>query len=89
MPWLTFMIEVPTFIVISWLFLRGRPPRYGWPVVMGSLVLAFVATTWGYRTADPSHGRMWPEVFAALAGYGAFLAALFIGWLVPWLGARR
>jgi hypothetical protein len=89
MPWLAFLIELPTFAVLGWLFVRGRPVRYAWPVLIGSLLLALAATAWGYQAAERTHGPMWPQVLAALTGYGAFLAALFIGWLLPRLAVRR
>lgn len=83
MPWLAFIIELPTFVVIAWLFARGRPARYALPVVAGAIVLALAATGWGFQAADRNHGPMWPQVLAALAGYGAFLAALLVAWLLP------
>lgn len=89
MPWLAFIIELPTFVVIGWLFARGRPARYALPVVAGAIVLALAATGWGFQSADRSHGPMWPQVLAALAGYGAFLAAVLVAWLLPHPGRRR
>lgn len=89
LPWLAFFVELPTFAVLAWLFARKRPARYALPVLGGALLMALAATAWGYQAADRSHGPMWPQVLAALTGYGAFLAALFLGWLLPRLGASR
>ena len=88
-PWLVFVIELPTFAVLAWLFARKQSVRYAWPVLAGALCMALAATAWGYQAADHSQGSMWPQVLAALAGYGAFLAALFLGWLLPRLSAFR
>ncbi len=89
MPWLAFLIELPTFAVIGWLFARGRAPRHAWPALAGSLLLAFSATVWAFGVADRSHGPMWPQVLAALAGYGVFLLAMLTAWLVPHAAGRR
>lgn len=88
MPWMAFVIELPTFAVIGWLFARGRPARYTAPLLAGSLLLALVVTIWAFGLADRSHGPMWPQVLAALAGYGVFLLAMTLGWLLPFLAAR-
>lgn len=89
MPWLAFLIELPTFAVIGWLFARGRAPRHVWPALAGSLLLAFAATLWAFGIADRSHGPMWPQVLAALAGYGVFLLAMLVAWLVPRVAAGQ
>ncbi len=89
MPWLAFLIELPTFAVIGWLFARGRAPRHVWPALAGSLLLAFAATLWAFGVADGSHGPMWPQVLAALAGYGVFLLSMFVAWLIPHVAARQ
>lgn len=89
LPWLAFLIELPTFAVLGWLFARGRAFRYAGPVVAGSLLVALAATVWSFGMADRSHGMMWPQLLAALAGYGAFLAALGLAWLLPWWAGRR
>ncbi len=88
LPWLAFVIQIPVFAILGWLFLRRRPASWGWPVFLGALVLTLAATTWGFQAADRSHGLMWPQVLAAVLGYGVFLAALGFGWLLPWLLAR-
>lgn len=78
-PWLAFFIELPTFVVIAWLYLRGRPAGKAVPVVLLALVATLVTTAWGFRVADPGFGMMWPQVLAALGGYGAFLVVLTAG----------
>lgn len=88
LPWLSFLIQVPTFAVLAWLFARGRPRRVWLPVCAGALLLSLAATLAGFAAADTGHGPMWPQVLAALAGYGAFLAALGLAWLLP-APARR
>lgn len=89
MPWLAFLIELPTFAVIGWLFARGHSPRHTLPSLAGSLLLALAATLWAFDIADRSHGLMWPQVLAALAGYGVFLGMLLVAWLLPRVAARR
>lgn len=89
LPWLAFIIELPTFIVLAWLFARGRPARYAMPVLAGALLMALAVTVLSYEAADRSHGPMWPQVLAALNGYGAYLAALLLGWLLPRWNATR
>lgn len=84
-PWLSFVIQVPAFAVLLWLFARGRPRRVWLPAGAGALLLSLAATLAGFAAADTGHGPMWPQVLAALAGYGAFLAALGLAW---WLPAR-
>jgi hypothetical protein len=74
------------FAVLIWLLLRVRPACHAWPVAAGSLLLALAATIAGFDQADRSHGLMWPQVLAALAGYGVFLLALGLG---GWLPARH
>lgn len=86
MPWLTVLIQLPTFAVLAWLFARGRPARSCLPVLAGSLLMAIAATAWAYQVADRSHGPIWPQVLAALTGYGVFLLALGLAWLL--LGLR-
>lgn len=89
MPWLTFLIELPTFLVLGWLFARGRPISYALPVLAGSLLMALAATGLAFQYADTSHGPIWPQVLAALAGYGVFLLALLIAWWLPRRVARQ
>lgn len=85
LPWLSFLIQIPTFAVLIWLFARGRPRRVWLPASAGALLLSLAATLAGFAAAATSHGPMWPQVLAALAGYGAFLTALGLAW---WLPAR-
>lgn len=88
LPWLAFIIQIPVFAIVGWLFLRGRPARWGWPVFLGALVMTYATTIWAFHAADRTWGLMWPQVLAALLGYGVFLAAVGIGWLLPWLASR-
>ena len=83
MPWLAFLIELPTFAVIGWLFARVRPRRHALPALAGSLLLALAATGWAFAIADDRHGAIWPQVLAALAGYGTFLLAITLAWMIP------
>ncbi len=89
MPWLAFVIQIPVFAIIGWLFARGRPARWVWPVLLGTLVLTFATTIAVFHGADRSYGLMWPQVLAAVLGYGVFLAGVGLGWLLPWLVARQ
>lgn len=79
LPLLAFIIEFPTFAVLAWLYLHGRPKGPAWAVLLLALAAALAATLWGFNTADRSTGLMWPQVLAALAGYGAFLLVLLAG----------
>ncbi|MDZ3824223.1 MAG: hypothetical protein U0S76_11510 [Pseudoxanthomonas sp.] len=88
LPWLSFLIQVPTFAVLVWLFARRRPRRVWLPACAGALLLSLAATLAGHAAASASHGPMWPQVLAALAGYGTFLAALGLAWWLP-LRIRR
>lgn len=88
-PWLAFVIELPVFAVLAWLLRRNTPARQAWPVAAGAALLALAATLAAFAWADRSHGAMWPQVLAALAGYGVFLFAMGMGWAIPRAAGRR
>ena len=37
-----------------------------------------VAMHWGFASADRHHGNMWPQVFATLLAYGAFISVMAV-----------
>ena len=57
-----------------------------------SLITAalFVASLyWLQDLADPAHGRMWRHILATAAGYGVFLAAMLVAFVLRMLLFRR
>jgi len=86
---LTLILFLPWFLILVGLFwVYPRQPRGLWrrlydvAAVLLSLG-AFVASLyWLQDIADPAHGRMWRHILATAAGYGVFLAAMLVAFVL-------
>ena len=82
-PFLALILFLPCFLVLGgiyfWVASRRRL-RLGIDLLVLLLATAFsmVAMYWGFASADRQHGNMWPQVFATLLAYGAFIAVMAI-----------
>ncbi|MFP7722416.1 hypothetical protein [Lysobacter sp. A3-1-A15] len=95
---LSLILFLPWFAILGtvfWLF--PRQPRDAGRRLFDAAALAlslaaFVASIWwSYHNADPVHGAMWKQVLATALGYGVFLAALTVAFVLRarWFRARR
>ena len=93
---LTLILFLPWFLILATLFwCFPRQPRgfarrlYDVAAVLLSLA-AFVASLyWVQDIADPAHGRMWKQILATALGYGVFLGAMLLAFLLRALLFRR
>lgn len=93
---LTLILFLPWFLILVALFwFWPREPRglarrlYDIVATLLSLA-AFVASLyWVQDVADPAHGRMWKQILATALGYGVFLAAMLVAFLLRALLFRR
>lgn len=90
-PFLALILFLPCFAVLGGVYLwlaRRRRSRIGFDVLLLLVAtgISIWAMLWGFASADRAHGNMWPQVFATLMAYGAFLAVLAL--LLP-LRLRR
>ena len=95
---LALILFLPWFLILAvlfWVYPRQprRAPRRG--VVAKALVVA-VGThehrgQWAHANADRGYGHMWQQVFATSVGYGLFLAAMLVAFLLRrrWIRGRR
>lgn len=89
LPVLALILFAPWFLILATLFwLYPRQPRtaarrgFDLVALVFSLV-AFVASLhWSFGYADRSHGHLWPQVLATSVGYGVFLLALTVAFLL-------
>ena len=95
---LALILFLPWFLILGTLFWlyprrpRGAKRRLFDAVSLCCAGVAFVlAVQWAHAGADPSYGRMWKQVFATSVGYGVFLAAMLLAWLLRrrWLARAR
>ena len=93
---LTLILFLPWFGILAtlyWIF--PRQPRRLARVLYDIVALALSTAAflwsvyWSVDNADPGHGRLWPQVLATALGYGVFLAALGIAFMVRHLLFRR
>ncbi len=93
---LTLILFLPWFAILAtlyWLF--PRQPRgaarvlYDLATLALSVALFLWSVYWSIDNADTSHGRMWPQVLATALGYGVFLAAITVAFVVRHLVFRR
>lgn len=92
------ILFLPWFAILGTLFwLYPRVPRDAMrrlcdaAALLLSVAVFVIALRWALAAADPAHGRMWRQIFATSVGYGAFLAALLLAFLLRrrWLSRRR
>ena len=93
---LTLILFLPWFAILAtlyWLF--PRQPRgaarvlYDLATLALSVALFLWSVYWSIDNADTSHGRMWPQILATALGYGVFLAAITVAFVVRHLVFRR
>ena len=80
-PFLALVLFLPWFMVLGGIYLwlaHRRRLRIGIDllVLLVATGVSIWAMLWGFTSADRLHGNMWPQVFATLMAYGAFLAVL-------------
>ena len=82
---LAFILFLPLFTVLSALYsLFPRQPRTALrrladaAVLIVAGLLSLDAIRWAFANATRDGGRIWPQILAALTGYGVFAALLFI-----------
>ena len=93
---LTLILFLPWFLILSALFwIYPRQPRgfarrlYDLAAVALSLGLFVASLYWLQDIADPAHGRMWRQILATAAGYGVFLGAMLVAFIVRAMLFRR
>ncbi len=93
---LTLILFLPWFLILSVLFwIYPRQPRgfvrrlYDLAAVALSLGLFVASLYWLQDIADPAHGRMWRQILATAAGYGVFLGAMLVAFIVRAMLFRR
>ncbi|WP_133000420.1 hypothetical protein [Luteimonas arsenica] len=93
---LTLILFLPWFLILSVLFwIYPRQPRgfarrlYDLAAVALSLGLFVASLYWLQDIADPAHGRMWRQILATAAGYGVFLGAMLVAFVVRAMLFRR
>ena len=93
---LTLILFLPWFLILSALFwIWPRQPRglarrlYDLAAILASLALFVASLYWLQDLADPAHGRMWRHILATAAGYGVFLAAMLVAFVLRMLLFRR
>ena len=80
-PFLALILFLPWFAVLGGIYLwvmRRRGLRIGIDllVLLIATGLSAWAMLWGFDSANRQYGTMWPQVFATLMAYAAFLAVL-------------
>ena len=94
---LTVILFLPWFAVLGTLFwVLPRTPRDAARrrfdlIALAACVAAFMLSVdWAMGHASRDHGPLWPQVLAVSVGYGVFLAAMTLAFLVRgrWLRAR-
>lgn len=93
---LTLILFLPWFLILSALFwIWPRQPRgvarrvYDLAAILVSLALFVASLYWLQDLADPAHGRMWRHILATAAGYGVFLAAMLVAFVLRMLLFRH
>jgi len=80
---LTLILFLPWFLILAalyWWF--PRKPRPAARVLFDLVALALAVAAfwysmrWSIYTADPSYGKLWPQILATAVSYGVFLAVL-------------
>lgn len=93
---LTLILFLPWFLILAVLFwVYPRQPRGAARRLFDILALllslaAFVASLyWIQGIADPAHGRMWQHILATAVGYGVFLGAMLVAFILRALLFRK
>lgn len=95
--YLTVILFLPWFAILGTLFwVLPRTPRDAarrWfdVIALAACVAAFVLSVdWAMGHAARDHGALWPQILAVSVGYGVFLAAITLAFLVRsrWLRTR-
>lgn len=95
---LAMILFLPWFGILGWAYwFWPRQPRTaartGFDIAALALAIAAgIASTWfSLDFADPSYGKLWPQILASTLSYGAFLAVLLIAVVVrrQWLSSTR
>ena len=93
---LSLILFLPWFLILAVLFwVYPRQPRgiarrlYDLVAIVLALAVFVASLYWMHDIADPSHGRMWRQILATAVGYGVFLAAMLLAFIVRMLLFRR
>ena len=93
---LALLLFLPWFLILGVLFwMVPRQPRGARRVVfdllsLGVALSAFLLSIhWAHAAADRGHGAMWAQILATAVGYGVFLAALAVAFVVRARVLRR
>ena len=93
---LTLILFLPWFAILAtlyWIF--PRQPRgvarvlYDLATLLLSVGAFLWSVYWSIGNADTSYGKLWPQVLATALGYGVFLAAITVSFVVRRLVFRR
>ena len=86
---LTLILFLPWFLILAALFwIYPRQPRgiarrlYDSAALVLSLAVFVASLHWVQAIADPAHGRMWQQILATAVGYGVFLAAMLVAFVL-------
>ena len=86
---LTLILFLPWFAILGtlyWLF--PRQPRgiarvlYDLATLALSVAVFLWSVYWSIGNADPQYGKLWPQILATALGYGVFLAALGLAFVL-------
>jgi cyanate permease len=93
---LALILFLPWFAILGALFWcyprqpRGRARQLFDSIALALALAAFVwSIHWSHASADPHHGKMWPQVLATALGYGVFLGVLTLAFFVRLAWFRR
>lgn len=93
---LTLILFLPWFlvlVVLYWFYPRqpgGLARRlYDLAAILASLALFVASLYWSHDIADPAHGRMWKQILSTALGYGVFLGAMLLAFLLRMRMFRR
>ncbi|MGY1458338.1 MULTISPECIES: hypothetical protein [unclassified Luteimonas] len=86
---LTLILFLPWFLILAVLFwMYPRQPRglarrlYDLVALLLSLGVFVASLYWLQDIADPAHGRMWQHILTTAAGYGVFLGAMLVAFIL-------
>ena len=93
---LTLILFLPWFLILAALFwFWPREPRgfarrlYDIVALLLSLAVFVASLYWIQGIADPAHGRMWQHILATAVGYGVFLGAMLVAFILRALLFRK
>lgn len=86
---LTLILFLPWFLILAVLFcIYPRQPRgvarrlYDLVALLLSLGVFVASLYWIQDLANPAHGRMWQHILATAVGYGVFLGAMLLAFIL-------